>query len=87
MTYLNALQSGYFHLFDRINLGLASQSTQMSPIRKLIRYIKPNLTCLQVLANQSDQGLTHYAEENTLFFMQGPRGGPRFFYFDVTNVF
>ena len=28
-----------------------------------------------------------YAEENTLFFMQGPRGGPRFFYFDVTNVF
>ena len=28
-----------------------------------------------------------YAEENTLFFMQGPRGGPRSFYFDVTNVF
>ena len=30
---------------------------------------------------------THYAEENTLFFMQGPRGGPRFFSFDVNNVF
>ena len=28
-----------------------------------------------------------YAEENTLFFMQGPRGGPRSFYFDATNVF
>ena len=27
-----------------------------------------------------------YAEENTLFFMQGPRGGPRFFYIDATNV-
>ena len=30
---------------------------------------------------------THYAEEITLFFTQGPRGGPRFFYFDSTNVF
>ena len=30
---------------------------------------------------------TDYAEENTFFFMQGPRGGPRSFYFDVINVF
>ena len=52
MTYLNALLSGYLHLFDIINLGHASQSTQVSPIRKLIRYTKPNLTCLQFPANQ-----------------------------------
>ena len=31
--------------------------------------------------------LVHCAEENTLFFMLGPRGGPRSLYFDVTNVF
>ena len=28
-----------------------------------------------------------YAGENTLFFMEAPRGRPRFFNFDVNNVF
>ena len=37
----------------------------------------------------TDSEIAHrdYAEENALFFMLGPRGGPRFFYSDVINIF
>ena len=50
-------------------------------VYKLLQMFTNILKCLRMFTH------VHYAEENTLFFMQGPKGGPRFFYFDATHVF